>query len=218
MERIYSWFELAAAIGRRRFGFLYDRFRRDFYQAVNLACLEAASLGLNRYVEPDRVEAIRIFSRIFAATARDYGFFLPSDKKGDIVGGWTRPRYIHPDGFHRGWERVRKNDSPGLNYVQETTEKEPRYHHCGVGICFERGLYRDEVLGWLCRRHNAVVKKRKERGWEDPYKNLATSGRASPSYLPKRNKEFWASVRLGVTRSEERRVGKECRSRWSPYH
>src|SRR2546430_14772152 len=23
---------------------------------------------------------------------------------------------------------------------------------------------------------------------------------------------------LGATRSEERRVGKECRSRWSPYH
>src|SRR2546430_15775650 len=23
---------------------------------------------------------------------------------------------------------------------------------------------------------------------------------------------------LGVARSEERRVGKECRSRWSPYH
>src|SRR2546430_10408280 len=27
-----------------------------------------------------------------------------------------------------------------------------------------------------------------------------------------------ASVLPGVTRSEERRVGKECRSRWSPYH
>ena len=25
-------------------------------------------------------------------------------------------------------------------------------------------------------------------------------------------------VRFLVTRSEERRVGKECRSRWSPYH
>src|ERR1017187_849183 len=23
---------------------------------------------------------------------------------------------------------------------------------------------------------------------------------------------------VGITRSEERRVGKECRSRWSPYH
>src|SRR2546427_13077230 len=26
------------------------------------------------------------------------------------------------------------------------------------------------------------------------------------------------SVGVDVTRSEERRVGKECRSRWSPYH
>ena len=25
-------------------------------------------------------------------------------------------------------------------------------------------------------------------------------------------------LKLKVTRSEERRVGKECRSRWSPYH
>ena len=24
--------------------------------------------------------------------------------------------------------------------------------------------------------------------------------------------------RIGLIRSEERRVGKECRSRWSPYH
>ena len=29
--------------------------------------------------------------------------------------------------------------------------------------------------------------------------------------------DFLASD-LGVLRSEERRVGKECRSRWSPYH
>ena len=26
------------------------------------------------------------------------------------------------------------------------------------------------------------------------------------------------TVLTGETRSEERRVGKECRSRWSPYH
>ena len=25
-------------------------------------------------------------------------------------------------------------------------------------------------------------------------------------------------LKQGVLRSEERRVGKECRSRWSPYH
>src|SRR2546430_14533577 len=28
----------------------------------------------------------------------------------------------------------------------------------------------------------------------------------------------YEEIELGKTRSEERRVGKECRSRWSPYH
>ena len=31
-------------------------------------------------------------------------------------------------------------------------------------------------------------------------------------------KEEQRSKHIGTTRSEERRVGKECRSRWSPYH
>ena len=30
--------------------------------------------------------------------------------------------------------------------------------------------------------------------------------------------EVVGSAERGVDRSEERRVGKECRSRWSPYH
>ena len=34
----------------------------------------------------------------------------------------------------------------------------------------------------------------------------------------RRNRLFCARDRLGIKRSEERRVGKECRSRWSPYH
>ena len=31
-------------------------------------------------------------------------------------------------------------------------------------------------------------------------------------------KKIASFVREGAMRSEERRVGKECRSRWSPYH
>src|SRR5258708_40010594 len=30
--------------------------------------------------------------------------------------------------------------------------------------------------------------------------------------------KYATSTRIDATRSEERRVGKECRSRWSPYH
>ena len=36
---------------------------------------------------------------------------------------------------------------------------------------------------------------------------------------PVRNAEMWFRERRPeILRSEERRVGKECRSRWSPYH
>ena len=38
-------------------------------------------------------------------------------------------------------------------------------------------------------------------------------------YLLQMQKDAYTSfLQAGVARSEERRVGKECRSRWSPYH
>ena len=33
-----------------------------------------------------------------------------------------------------------------------------------------------------------------------------------------RGSQAWNSDTRSLVRSEERRVGKECRSRWSPYH
>ena len=32
------------------------------------------------------------------------------------------------------------------------------------------------------------------------------------------DKKEWEEAQAALLRSEERRVGKECRSRWSPYH
>ena len=49
--------------------------------------------------------------------------------------------------------------------------------------------------------------------------DLVFSTDASPGQVEKARKlveDKYAS--LGLCRSEERRVGKECRSRWSPYH
>src|SRR5215211_5043483 len=38
-------------------------------------------------------------------------------------------------------------------------------------------------------------------------------------YFSSKDDVFWVlAAELGRERSEERRVGKECRSRWSPYH
>src|SRR5215203_7051221 len=44
---------------------------------------------------------------------------------------------------------------------------------------------------------------------------ILTSG-ASAASAPRTTTERYAAER--ASRSEERRVGKECRSRWSPYH
>ena len=44
-----------------------------------------------------------------------------------------------------------------------------------------------------------------------------TPEQGSPSDLPKVSRD-WPEFNFIIYRSEERRVGKECRSRWSPYH
>src|SRR2546430_8602402 len=59
-------------------------------------------------------------------------------------------------------------------------------------------------------------------GWFAP-KNAALISLRGPAYvisLPEGGKKITVNgeVVQGKKRSEERRVGKECRSRWSPYH
>src|SRR2546430_5761257 len=46
----------------------------------------------------------------------------------------------------------------------------------------------------------------------------ATGTKVGPSPAPSSPKKSTASIGCTGSRSEERRVGKECRSRWSPYH
>src|SRR2546430_6845918 len=54
--------------------------------------------------------------------------------------------------------------------------------------------------------------------FSDSVNSLSTSsGETVSCFSNFLKKYFWMSVRLSA-RSEERRVGKECRSRWSPYH
>ena len=47
----------------------------------------------------------------------------------------------------------------------------------------------------------------------------ATAGRANPAALHASGRRAGTALyKARAERSEERRVGKECRSRWSPYH
>src|ERR1035437_71067 len=54
------------------------------------------------------------------------------------------------------------------------------------------------------------------RHWCPPKDRITLTRFAGRRCRVRRRREY--RVTLAVHRSEERRVGKECRSRWSPYH
>ena len=66
--------------------------------------------------------------------------------------------------------------------------------------------------GRFCPEHDKQEAKRYEKYQRDP----ATRKRYGRAW--KRIRDKYISAHPLCERSEERRVGKECRSRWSPYH
>ena len=57
--------------------------------------------------------------------------------------------------------------------------------------------------------------RQKVRGWKKIFHANENQKKAGVAILISDKIDFKIK---NVTRSEERRVGKECRSRWSPYH
>ena len=71
-------------------------------------------------------------------------------------------------------------------------------------------IYAVTVIAWW-----KIFKKADQPGWKSiiPFYNghIVYKICWKPAF-------FWLMLVLAVAGSEERRVGKECRSRWSPYH
>ena len=66
-----------------------------------------------------------------------------------------------------------------------------------------------------------------DEDWAEAYKNLpyiddvqeySQEDEALFKEIKEVLKKYGVLDKFGITRSEERRVGKECRSRWAPYH
>src|SRR2546426_3214931 len=72
----------------------------------------------------------------------------------------------------------------------------------------------------LQARQEGAVQSALQRGRFDLNCPAATATVLSRDYIQPAVRGPWVSgmTRVEYTRSEERRVGKECRSRWSPYH
>ena len=90
------------------------------------------------------------------------------------------------------------------------------------------GPKRDEVTGEWIKLHNEELKdlyslpnivwevKSRRMGWAENVVHMG-EGRGVHRFLVGKP-EGKRPLRRPRRRSEERRVGKECRSRWSPYH
>ena len=107
----------------------------------------------------------------------------------------------------RGLRPNGKNDTPLVFNLNETT---------GDGSGMERGRsepYNRPVFA-APRETSPILPDRQEEAW--PRGEFRSPGRNPMKRLHR--SAIGTLAALSLTRSEERRVGKECRSRWSPYH
>src|SRR2546429_1264994 len=97
----------------------------------------------------------------------------------------------------------------GLDCLAQSTEVKPLVGYLPGEFTFDPGLRGAQIIEYLGHLRGGVdqayVRSLVERLGLDPSKRFREYSHG--------NKQ-----KLGLVRSEERRVGKECRSRWSPYH
>ena len=67
-------------------------------------------------------------------------------------------------------------------------------------------------------KQKALKMLKKDKSKEEILKDTGCTVGVKDANLSINEGEFFVIMGLSGSRSEERRVGKECRSRWSPYH
>lgn len=182
-----AWAPLAISIGRRTANLVYFRFREDWRQAVIEVSLEAARSGVDPY---GGTETVRLLGRLWRQKMREYGFSMRYDVEGETIGGWYNPE-----------QAFSLRETAGVAAGQIRKER-PR---CGVPLCTASGVYKNDRFGRLCRRHEMLVRMRRNRGWSDPYEAIETAGiKISETYVPpdSKNKKFWGALRLKTPASD----------------
>src|SRR5260221_13923840 len=106
----------------------------------------------------------------------------------------------------------------------------PSHAFLRAGAIYSRHLAEDAYSAiaragarWNCVAHNLSSDSAQggipaDKGWHSTPSRLACAPCMGGTSETSNAAVCIATPRLKAARSEERRVGKECRSRWSPYH
>ena len=146
---------------------------------------------------------------------RGYYFWRPGRR---TRSGGMKPPNNWDSLFEGGaWEL---DPQSGEYYLHIFAKKQPDLNHDSPAV-------REEVKSimrfWLDMgvdgfREDVITFISKTPGLPDAYPKLPAATGMSKYMNGPRIHDYLREYREAVSRSEERRVGKECRSRWSPYH
>ena len=114
---------------------------------------------------------------------------------GDMQYPWYKVRYSDGEGWVYGQYVEAINDDTTAPFERASADG----HYVTV-VAIGQGTDRAKAL---------------EQAWIEAVRLAVGTIISSKSEL---NNDEFAENTIALTRSEERRVGKECRSRWSPYH
>ena len=112
------------------------------------------------------------------------------------------------------------DEPPSVAAYRADGTKPPAADLTGIYVRFPTGPSFDELAAstavWLKANKPEVLDSKVEKAFREREWLIVRT----PPYCPKFQpiKLVWSAGKESASGSEERRVGKECRSRWSPYH
>jgi len=184
------------------------------------------TFSFGRYHDPRHMgfQTLRVINEDYVMPGAGFGTHSHSDMEilSYVIGGSLAHRDSSGgDGVIRAGEWQRMTAGTGISHSEFNASKTEPVHFLQIWILPEsNGL----TPGYEQKEFPATSKQEKLRlvasrdGGEGSLKIIKTSKHTTPCSRPANPSP--STFRRAATRgrSEERRVGKECRSRWSPYH
>src|SRR5687768_12468367 len=187
-------------------------FKRNGFTALNLAFADLAVLTIEKDTVVDEPIELNFAAADGTAIFPHVIVVAGACSKATLVESYSTVG----KGFTNAAIQIFVADNANLTHYRVQRDSPEAFHYAATEVTLAHGAYDSTNinLGGALSRHDIDVKFTAEGGeaWVDGLYMLNGTQHADTHSI------IDHQVPNCVSRSEERRVGKECRSRWSPYH